>query len=216
MKKIFTSILMLLFATNFALADEDFPVQFVDKDGKVVANGATVNVAEGEKDVFGDLLFKTGLFVTNASEDDVYVGIDYEIKSIPNGAFKICFPQNCVQKDAVGKYSTPQGPLVAADKKDIQAEWIPDEDGFGTCTVELQVNIYTYNALTKRYILDENGPKITVNMNYKDPASVNGLEADKTKETARYNLAGQHISKGQKGVNIVKYDNGKTVKQVKK
>ena len=94
MKKIFTSILMLLFATNFALADEDFPVQFVDKDGKVVADGTTVNVAEGEKDVFGDLLFKTGLFVTNASEDDVYVGIDYEIKSIPNGAFQICFPQN--------------------------------------------------------------------------------------------------------------------------
>ena len=89
MKKIFTSILMLLFATNFALADEDFPVQFVDKDGKVVADGVTVNVAEGEKDVFGDLLFKTGLFVKNASEDDVYVGIDYEIKSIPNGAFQI-------------------------------------------------------------------------------------------------------------------------------
>ena len=216
MKKIFTSILMLLFATNFALADEDFPVQFVDKDGKVVNDGATVNVAEGEKDVFGDLLFKTGLFVMNASEDDVYVGIDYEIKAIPNGAFQICFPQNCVQKDAVGKYSTPQGPLVAADKKDIQAEWIPDEDGFGTCTVELQVNLYIYNALTKVYTLDEEGPRITVNLIYKDPASVDNLENDEAKETARYNTAGQRINEGQKGVNIVKFDNGKTVKKVKR
>lgn len=215
MKKIFTSVFALLFATNFVFAENDKIVQFVDKAGNVVNDGAVINVDEG-KELFGDLQFPTGLYVKNVSEDDIYVGVSYEIKSIPNGAFQICFPQNCVQKDAVGKYSTPQGPLVAADKKDIQAEWIPDEDGFGTCTVELQVNIYTYNALTKRYILDENGPKITVNMNYKDPASVNGLEADKTKETAHYNLAGQHVSKGQKGVNIVKYDNGKTVKQVKK
>ena len=160
-----TALLSMVGARMLAFDTKvDKTIQFVDKNGNVVADGATVNVEEGEKDVFGDLLFKTGLFVSNTSENDVYIGIDYEIKSLPNGAFQICFPQNCVQKTAVGKYSTPQGPLAANEKKDIQAEWIPDEDGFGTCTVELQVNLYIYNALTKKYILDEKGPKITVNL----------------------------------------------------
>ena len=158
---------------NDAMADKT--IQFVDKDGKVVNDGAVINIDEGEKDIFGDILIKAGLYVKNVSEYDVYVGIDYEIKSIPNGAFQICFPQNCVQKTAVGKYSTPQGPLVAADKKDIQAEWIPDVDGFGTCSVELQVNLYIYNALTKVYTLDEEGPRITVNLIYNDPVSIDKI-----------------------------------------
>ena len=215
MKKIFTSVLMLLFAANVAFADNEPTVQFVDKDGKVVADGTTLNVTEGE-DYFGDLMFKTGLYVKVATEGSVYVGIDYDIKSLPNGSFQICFPQNCVMKEAAGQYSTEKGSFGATDKKDIQAEWLPDEDGFGTCTVELQVNAYIYNALTKVYTLAESGPKVTVNMIYKDPASVDNIENDQAKETDRFNLSGQRISEGQKGVNIVKYDNGKTVKQVKR
>jgi len=213
MKKIFTSVLMLLFAANFALAQT---VQFADKSGNTVSDGTTLNVDEGEKDAFGDLLFKTGLYVKVATDETVFVGIDYEIKSMPNGSFRICFPQNCVNRTAVGQYSTDKGSFGATDKKDIQAEWIPEENGFGTCTVDLQVNRYTYNALTKEYNLVESGPKVTVNMTYKDPASVDNLETDQPQETARYNTAGQRISEGQKGVNIVKYDNGKTVKKVTK
>ena len=207
MKRIFISIFALLFATNFAFAEDDKIVQFVDKVGNVVNDGAVINIDEGEKDAFGDLLFPTGLYVKNVSEDDIYVGISYEIKSLPNGVFQICFPQNCVQKGEQGKFATQQGSMAATAKKDLQAEWIPEENGFGTCTVELQVNIYIYNALTKVYTLDEEGPKVTVNMTYKDPASVDNLETNKAQETARYNTAGQRISEGQKGVNIVKYDN---------
>lgn len=94
-----TALLSMVGARMLAFDTKvDKTIQFVDKNGNVVADGATVNVEEGEKDVFGDLLFKTGLFVSNTSENDVYIGIDYEIKSLPNGAFQICFPQNCVQK----------------------------------------------------------------------------------------------------------------------
>ena len=158
-----------------AFANDNTMVQFVDKNGKVVADGTTVNVAESEKDAFGEVMFKTGLYVKVATEENVHVGIDYDIKSLPNGAFQICFPQNCVMKEAAGQYSTEKGSFGATDKKDIQAEWIPDEDDFGTCTVELQVNIYTYNALTKAYTLAKNGPKVTVNMIYKDPAQENKI-----------------------------------------
>jgi hypothetical protein len=194
----------------------DEMVQFVDKTGNAIADGTVINVDKGEVDVFGDLLFPTGLSIENVSENDIYVSISYEIKSLPNGVFQICFPQNCVQKGEQGKFATQQGSMSATAQKDLQAEWIPEENNFGTCTVELQVNTYIYNALTKQYTIDEEGPKVTVNMTYKDPASVDNLETNKAQETARYNLAGQRVSEGQKGVNIVKYDNGKTVKKVKK
>ena len=213
MKKIFTSILMLLFAANFALAQT---VQFVDKSGNVVANGATIEISEAVVDeAWGDVMIPTGLFVENTTNKKIYVGVDFNVKNLPNGAFQICFPQNCMNISEAGEKKTPEGSMNAKAKKDLQAEWIPDENGFGTCTVELQANIYTYGSSTKTYTLKENGTKITVNMNYKDPASVNGLETDKAKETARYNLAGQRVSKGQKGVNVVKYDNGKTVMKIK-
>ncbi len=58
--------------------------------------------------------------------------------------------------------------MSANEKKNLQAEWIPAENGFGTCTVELQVNIYTYNTITKEYILESEGPTVTVNMTYSD------------------------------------------------
>jgi hypothetical protein len=91
------------------------------------------------------------------------------------------------------------------------SEWIPvDETSYGTTTVELQANIVTALGTVESY-----GPKITVNMIYKDPASVKNLE-NEVKAVARYNAAGQQISGEQQGLNIVKLDNGKAVKVVNK
>ena len=105
--------------------------------------------------------------------------------------------------------------MTTDEKKNLMAEWLPDEKGYGTCTVDLQVNTFTYNAITKKYNLDEYGPKIRVNMIYKDPASVKNLE-NEVKAVARYNAAGQQINGEQQGLNIVKLDNGKAVKVVNK
>lgn len=215
MKKIFTSVLMLLFATSIALAQEEPLVQFVNSEGNVVADGTTLNVTEGETDVFGDIQFPTGISVQNISGDEIYVGISYNVTKLDNGSFQICFPLNCMNISNTGEGKTPQGKMTTDEKKSLMAEWLPAENGFGTCSVELQANIYTYNAITKVYNLDEEGPKITVNMIYKDPASVQNLE-NAVHEEARYNTVGQAVDGEQRGVNIVKLDNGKTVKTIKK
>lgn len=215
MKKLFTSVFMLLFATCFAFAQDEPLVRFVDAAGNVYADGSVIDVTEGKDDGWGGLQFPTGLYVENLAGEDIFVGSDYEIVSLPNGSFQFCFPQNCVQQSKKGSYTTEQGKLGTDAKKDLQAEWMPDPEAYGTCTVIIQINIYTYNAITRKYNLDEHGPKVTVNMIYKDPASVKNLE-NEVKAVARYNAAGQQISDEQRGLNIVKLDNGKAVKVVNK
>ena len=215
MKKLFTSVMMLLFAASFALAQDSELVRFVDEAGNVYADGSVIDITEGKEDVFGDLEFSTGLYVENIAGEDVFVGSDYEIVSLPNGSFQFCFPQECVQQSKKGSYTTGQGKLGTDVKKSLQAEWFPEEKGYGTCSVTFQINLYTYNAITKKYNLDEHGPKVTVNMTYKDPASVKNLE-NEVKAVASYNAAGQQISGEQQGLVIVKLDNGKAVKVVNK
>lgn len=214
MKKLFTSVMMLLFATSFAFAQDEALVRFVDEAGNVYADGSTIDITEGEDDGWGGMMFPTGLYVENIAGEDIYVGITYNVKTLPGkSTFTICFPVNCMNVTKTGEGKTPEGVLVTDEKKSIRAEWIPDT--YGTCTVELQANIYTYNAITKKYNFDEAGPKVTVNMIYSDNASVNNIE-QKAQAVARYNAAGQQVSEKQQGLTIVKLDNGKAVKVVNK
>lgn len=215
MKKLFTSVMMLLFATSFAFAQEEALVRFVDEAGNVYADGSVIDITEGEEDVFGDYQFPTGLYVENISGEDIYVGVEFNIVSLPSGSFQICFPVNCMNYSKKGMGKTPEGQMTTDEKKNLMAEWLPEEKGYGTCTVDLQVNTFTYNAITKKYNLDEYGPKIRVNMIYKDPASVKNVE-NEVKAVAKYNAAGQQVNNEQKGLNIVKLDNGKAVKVVNK
>jgi hypothetical protein len=208
MKKIFTLVFMALM-TSFAFAQNAMEVlQFVDKDGNVVPDGSVVNITEGEEDFWGDLMFPTGLNVKNVYDEDLTVRVDYNVTSLPNGTFQICFPLSCMQINQVGSDSTNPGTMKAGEKRDLQAEWIPTKEAYGTCTVELQL------VLTKG--LGSKGPKITVNMIYSDPASVNNLNGKGATEVARYNVAGQRIDADQHGLHIVKFSDGKTKKVMQK
>jgi hypothetical protein len=208
MKKIFTLVFMALM-TSFAFAQNAKEVlQFVDKDGNVVPDGSVVNITEGEEDFWGDLMFPTGLYVTNSYDEDLDLRVDYNVTSLPNGSFQICFPMSCMYANATGSYKTNSGSMKAGEKRDLQAEWIPTKEAYGTCSVELQL------VLTKG--LGSKGPKITVNMIYSDPASVNNLNGKGATEVARYNAAGQRIDADQRGLHIVKLSNGKTMKVMQK
>ncbi|MCR5130411.1 MAG: leucine-rich repeat protein, partial [Prevotella sp.] len=156
-------------------------VQFVDEGGNCIEDGSTINITEGIEDVFGDIQFPTGLYVENLSDEDIYVGLSFNVISLPNGSFQIAFPVNCINYSRVGSGKTSEGLLAAGEKRSLQAEWIPDVIGYGTCTVDLQINTYTYNSITKKYILDKEGPIVTVNMIYSDgdipQPSTNSLSA---------------------------------------
>ena len=151
--------------------DNNSVVQFVDEEGYSIDDGSTITITEGEDDGWGGTMFPSGLYVQNTSDEDIYVGIDYDIKELPNGSFQIVFPISCMNISKVGTGKTAEGLLQAGEKKTLMAEWLPDIDGFGTCTVELQINTYTYNSISKKYELQAKGPTVTVRMVYSDPGN---------------------------------------------
>lgn len=143
-------------------------VQFVDEAGNKMEDGSTITITEGEDDGWGGIMFPSGLYVQNTSNEDIYVGIDYDVKELPNGSFQLCFPQNCINKTKTGASKTEVGLLQADAKRSLMAEWIPEENGYGTCTVDFKVNMYTYNSSTNQYELQAEGPTVTVKMVYSD------------------------------------------------
>ncbi len=178
MKKIILLASFVIFIPMYIVAQ----VHFVDKNGTTIADGSSINICEWDDDGWGGVMMSTGLYVENDGEEDCYVGITYDLKQLPNGSFQMCFPVNCMSLSHIGTGKTPEGLLQVDEKKSLMAEWLPDYNGFGTCVVEFQVNIYTYNSITKKYNLDQYGPKVLVNMIY----SQDGVALDIDANTIHY------------------------------
>ena len=92
-----------LMTTLAMQAQSDFPLQFADKDGNVIADGSTLNITEAGDDGFGGVLMPSGLYVKNTSSDEVQCGGSFNVKLMSNGAFQSCFPSNCMQASKVGR-----------------------------------------------------------------------------------------------------------------
>ena len=214
MKKIITFIILLVTGFLPSSAQEiDRTFIFVDNAGKEVADGKTINV-NAEEGAFGPMV-NSGLFVKNTSAEEAYVLVEYAVSSLPNGVFQICFPQNCIMKEEVGHWSTPAGPLAAGEVKDLNSEWMPEQEGaYGIAKATYQLKLCTYNALTKQYTESADGPRVEVVFHYADPASVSTVSTGADTVTAVYDMAGRRLSKPQKGLSIVRMANGQTVKRI--
>ena len=189
MKKFFT--LCFGFLTALAVqAQSDFPVQFADADGNIIADGTTLELTAFEVDIFGGVEMPSTLFAKNTSSDNVQIGGIYSISSMANGAFQTCFPENCVQKSAVGSYTTESGVIVGGDLKDMKTEWLPDAEG--TCVVAYQLATFKQNPITKAWMVDKKGPTVTLNFTY-DPTGITTTEA-----TKRVTLPGQQAQPNQR------------------
>ena len=143
MRKFFT---LLLFGLSMlawpAMAQEiDESYVFMDEEGNIIENGATVvrNVVEPFDEV-SDVIY-SGISVLNlgGSTSD-YIKMIYVIDRIDNGTYQICFPTTCNMQTEVGVYETGIGQLMG-DLQDIQSEWFPIADG--ECVVTLKIEIYT-------------------------------------------------------------------------
>lgn len=212
---------LMAFTTVYAQEEDEVEtdlttLQFVDADGNVIADGATVNFAPTDpEETPAGFEIKPGIFVENLTDEPVYTAAQVNITAISSGSLMCCFPANCYNKFEPEEFTTdPSDPIQAKAKHSLNTEWYAE--AYGSCTASFQLKIYTLapSQLMPTKELRANGPKITVNFIYNDPASINGVSNDGAKAVAFYNANGQQISNLQKGLNFIKYSNGKTVKTV--
>jgi hypothetical protein len=171
-------------------AQKEDVFQFVDKSGAVVSDGSVVNASELTEDEFLGNYINPGLFLKNVSGEAANVRMAYEIETIDNGDFQICFPVSCMRQSAVGSYVTTDGPVAAAESRDLQCEWFPM--AYGTCRVKLSVEVMS--ALHTKLA---DGPSITVVFSYSDPARIDEASSHATRlmsHTSR-DLSGRPVSR---------------------
>lgn len=225
MKRVFISAIAALLCIGASAQSDLTTFQVVDKDGNVVADGATLEFSETEI-MGGTLQIPTGLSIKNTTGTEQAIGIDVKLSTMDNGEFSCCFPDNCKSIKEVGEYIDFNAPgvLEADETRPILTEWIPQT--YGKCTATLQFKTYnivevneTYGnvtiQVTKPGDFKAYAQKITVNFDYKDPAGINDLSSDNNaKVVSRYNANGTRVSSDFKGLAIEKLSNGKTIKRI--
>lgn len=217
MKKLFTLCIALLFSC-VAMNAQNFI--FVDGDGNTIENGATLTmdqVAYKEDIVFNPdgsfevvqvpMIPLSGVLIKNNSAESQSCKVTFNVTALPNGSFAACCAENCSNLDKEGTREKNAN-ADAGKTIDISTdtEWVPV--AAGTTTVKI-------SAQGSKSMLPDS--EITINFIYDGTASVDGIQnnAD-NKVVARYSINGQLLDAPQKGVNILKYADGRIEKVVVK
>lgn len=203
MKKFFT-LCMGLIAALAMQAQSDFPLQFADKNGNIIADGTTLNITDYEADGFGDVQLPSGLYVKNTTNEAVQAGGEYNIQTMSNGAFQTCFPINCASQSNTGNYATTDGSIAAGELKDMKTEWLPTAEG--SCKVAYQLVVYKQNPITKKWVKDDSktGPAVTLNFTYSTSGIGSAAAGKQVRQVEYYSLTGRKVQKPVKGVYLVK------------
>lgn len=217
MKKLFTLCIALLFSC-VAMNAQNFI--FVDGEGNTIENGATLTmdqVSYKEDFVFNPdgsyeiiqvpMISLSGVYIKNNSADSQSCKVTYNVTALPNGTFAACCAGNCLNLESEGTIEKNAN-ADAGKTIDISTdtEWVPV--AAGTTTVKI-------SAQGSKSMLPDS--EITINFIYDGTASVDGIQnnAD-NKVVARYSINGQLLDAPQKGVNILKYADGRIEKVIVK
>lgn len=223
MKKIFT-LGLALFCAMASFAQDDFDpkgaFEFVDKDGNVIPSGSVLTRTELEENGQGIMQINSGLYAKQVVKDvdgaPLTVAMYISVSRIDHGDIQYCFPGSCFILSQVADSNTKPGKMET-EIESIQTEWIPgvdEEDGEtplkGQATAVLSLHAYDGDI--------DLGESTSVTVNFVNDKStgINEVSSDANATVvARYSVDGTRLSQAQKGLNIVKLSNGKTVKYVK-
>ena len=217
MKKLFTLCIALLFSC-VAMNAQNFI--FVDGEGNTIENGATLTmdqVSYKEDFVFNPdgsyeiiqvpMIPLSGVYIKNNSSESQSCKVTYNVTALPNGTFAACCAGNCSNLDSEGTIEKNAN-ANAGKTIDISTdtEWVPV--AAGTTTVKI-------SAQGSKSMLPDS--EITINFIYDGTASIDGIQnnAD-NKVVARYSINGQLLDAPQKGINILKYADGRIEKVIVK
>lgn len=217
MKKLFTLCIALLFSC-VAMNAQNFI--FVDGDGNTIENGATLtmdqvsykkalvfNPDDSYEIIQVPMISLSGVYIKNNSAESQSCKVTYNVTALPNGPFAACCAGNCSNLDSEGTIEKNAN-ADAGKTIDISTntEWVPV--AAGTTTVKI-------SAQGSKSMLPDS--EITINFIYDGTASIDGIQnnAD-NKVVARYSINGQLLDAPQKGINILKYADGRIEKVIVK
>lgn len=230
MKKIFTLFVALFCTVAMFAQDTKGMFEFADKNGNVVPNGSTLTKTEVEKS--GKRLhINTGLFVKpvkpELNGEKLGVKMRVEVENLDHGTIQYCLLGQCMVASEKGTFYSPSDFVKTLDN--LATEWFmgTDKEGKalkGEATVKLtlvackRVSLGLNDFGIEDFDWEEVGDcsSVTVKFVCDGTTAINGV-ADNTNATvvARYAADGTRLSAPQKGLNIVKLSNGKTVKYIK-
>lgn len=227
MKKIFTLFVALFCTVAMFAQDTKGMFEFADKNGNVVPNGSTLTKTEVEKSG-KRLQINTGLFVKpELNGEKLGAKLRVEVESIDHGTIQYCLIGQCMVASEKGTFYSPSDFVKTLEN--LATEWVmgTDKEGKalkGEATVKLTLVACKRVSLGLNYFgIEEFDWKevgdcssVTVKFVCDGTTAINGV-ADNTNATvvARYAADGTRLSAPQKGLNIVKLSNGKTVKYIK-
>lgn len=230
MKKIFTLFVALFCTVAMFAQDTKGMFEFADKNGNVVPNGSTLTKTEVEKSG-KRLQINTGLFVKpvkpELNGEKLGVKMRVEVENLDHGTIQYCLLGSCSVASEKGTFYSTSNFVETLD--DLATEWImgTDKEGKalkGEATVKLtlvacQKNSSGFDDIgIEQFEWEEKGDcsSVTVKFVCDGTTAINGV-TNNTNATvvARYAADGTRLSAPQKGLNIVKLSNGKTVKYIK-
>ena len=237
MKKIFTLCFALFSAVTMFAQETKGMFEFATADGTVVPSGTVITKSDVEdftepEDEYDTKQISTGLFVkpikTDLNGEKICVKLRLNVERIDNGSIAFCLLGNCKNAIEEGEFESNGG---FVDKLgDLQTEWMigndeeTDKAKYGEAKAKLTLVVCRKVSLGKdqfgieKFDYEDIGESstITVHFVYNEKSTgINGINNADATVVARYAADGTRLSAPQKGLNIVKLSNGKTVKYIK-
>lgn len=236
MKKIFTLCVALFAAVSMFAQETKGMFEFATADGTVVPSGSVITKSDVEdftdpEEGEDDMQIPTGLWIkpikTVLNGEKLAVKLRVDVKNIDHGSIAFCLLGNCSSAKDKGTYESNGGFVDKLD--DLQTEWkIVDEEThkakYGEATAKLtlvacrKVSLGKDDFGVERFGFKDVGESSTVTVKFvynEKSTGINGISNTNATVVARYAADGTRLSAPQKGLNIVKLSNGKTVKYIK-
>lgn len=235
MKKIFTLCFALFSAVTMFAQETKGMFEFATADGTVVPSGTVITKSDVEdftdpEEGVDDMQIPTGLWIkpikTVLNGEKLAVKLRVDVENIDHGSIAFCLLGNCKNASEKGKFESNAGFVEKLD--DLQTEWkIVDEEThkakYGEATAKLTLVVCRKVSLGtdkfgEHFKYDDIGESSTVTVHFvynEKSTGINGINNADATVVARYAADGTRLSAPQKGLNIVKLSNGKTVKYIK-
>ncbi len=237
MKKIFTLCVALFAAASMFAQETKGMFEFATADGTVVPSGSVITKSDVEnhtdpEEGVDNMQIPTGLFVkpikTDLNGEKLCVKLRVDVEKIDHGSIAFCLLGSCSRAKKEGTYESNGGFVEQLD--DLQTEWMIGNDEetekamYGEATAKLTLVVCRKVSLGKdgfgieqfEYKNVGESSTVTVKFVYNEKSTgINGISNADATVVARYAADGTRLSAPQKGLNIVKLSNGKTVKYIK-